>query len=75
MKLTLWVLLFRSESRSQLTIFFISQYMASRGHRVIGCAQRLLPGDEYPVDFAFAKNGENCPTEGYCFVGLVSLEG
>ncbi|KAF8320135.1 aminophospholipid-transporting P-type ATPase [Clavulina sp. PMI_390] len=49
-------------------------YMASRGHRVIGCAQHLLPGDEYPKDFVFAKNGDNCPTDGYIFVGLVSLE-
>ena len=51
-----------------------TQYMASRGHRVIGCAQLLLPGDEYPKDFAWARNGDNCPTEGYVFVGLVSLE-
>jgi sodium/potassium-transporting ATPase subunit alpha len=49
-------------------------YMASRGHRVIGCAQLLLSGDKYPNDFAFEKNGENCPIEGYCFVGLISLE-
>ena len=48
--------------------------MASRGHRVIGCAQRLLPGNEYPKDFVWATDGGNCPTEGYAFVGLVSLE-
>lgn len=49
--------------------------MASRGHRVIGAAQKLLPGDAYPVDYEFLKTGENVPTEAYVFVGLVSLEG
>ncbi|KAI0312116.1 aminophospholipid-transporting P-type ATPase [Amylostereum chailletii] len=49
-------------------------YMASRGHRVIGCAQALLPGDKYPVSYTFAKNDGNFPSSGYCFVGLVSLE-
>ncbi|KAF8328688.1 aminophospholipid-transporting P-type ATPase [Cantharellus anzutake] len=49
-------------------------YMASRGHRVIGCAQILLEGKEFPEDYTFSKTAENCPTEGYCFVGLVSLE-
>ncbi|KAH9473147.1 hypothetical protein Pst134EA_000223 [Puccinia striiformis f. sp. tritici] len=50
------------------------QYMASRGHRVIACAQMLLPGDQFPSDFAFSKKDDNCPTENLCFVGLVSLE-
>lgn len=49
-------------------------YMASRGHRVIGCAQALLPRDKYPVDYVFSKNEVNYPTSDYCFTGLVSLE-
>jgi sodium/potassium-transporting ATPase subunit alpha len=49
-------------------------YMASRGHRVIACAQALLPGDKYPADHTFSKNDGNYPETGYCFVGLVSLE-
>lgn len=48
--------------------------MASRGHRVIACAQILLPEDNYPVDYAFSKNDGNYPSTEYCFVGLVSLE-
>lgn len=48
--------------------------MASRGHRVIGCAQYLLPGDKYPLNYQFSKNDLNYPSENYCFVGLVSLE-
>lgn len=49
-------------------------YMASRGHRVIGCAQYLLPGDKYPKDYAFSKKDMNYPDSEYCFSGLVSLE-
>ncbi|KAF5349512.1 hypothetical protein D9756_009023 [Leucocoprinus leucothites] len=49
-------------------------YMASRGHRVIGCAQYLLPGEEYPIDYTFSKQDLNYPSEGYCFISLVSLE-
>ncbi|KDQ10530.1 hypothetical protein BOTBODRAFT_58067 [Botryobasidium botryosum FD-172 SS1] len=49
-------------------------YMASRGHRVIACAQSLLQDLEYPEDTVFSKAANNCPMEGYCFVGLVSLE-
>ena len=48
--------------------------MASRGHRVIACAQALLPEDQYPADHVFSKNDDNYPNTGYCFVGLVSLE-
>jgi sodium/potassium-transporting ATPase subunit alpha len=48
--------------------------MASRGHRVIACAQLLLPGDQYPVDHAFSRTDDQYPTSEYCFVGLVSLE-
>ncbi|CAH7688077.1 hypothetical protein PPACK8108_LOCUS22980 [Phakopsora pachyrhizi] len=50
------------------------QYMASRGHRVIACAQLLLAADKFPKDFQFSKKDENCPTENLCFVGLISLE-
>lgn len=48
--------------------------MASRGHRVIACAQTLLDEDQYPVDFAFSRSDANYPSSDYCFVGLVSLE-
>ncbi len=46
--------------------------MASRGHRVIACAQKLLPSTQYPADHQFSKT--DYPTDDYCFVGLVSLE-
>ncbi|KAH9171439.1 aminophospholipid-transporting P-type ATPase [Lactarius sanguifluus] len=49
-------------------------YMASRGHRVIGCAHYLLPGDKYPTDYAFSKKDMNYPDSEYCFLGLISLE-
>ncbi|KAF9036806.1 aminophospholipid-transporting P-type ATPase [Panaeolus papilionaceus] len=49
-------------------------YMASRGHRVIACAQSLLPGDEYPESYPFSKTDDQYPIADYCFVGLVSLE-
>lgn len=48
--------------------------MASRGHRVIACAQSLLPGDEYPESYPFSKTDDQYPIADYCFVGLVSLE-
>ena len=48
--------------------------MASRGHRVIACAQSLLPGDEYPVHYPFSKTDNQYPGSEYCFVGLISLE-
>jgi len=48
--------------------------MASRGHRVIGCAQYLLPEDRYPADFAFSNKDKNYPDGEYCFLGLISLE-
>lgn len=48
--------------------------MASRGHRVIACAQSLLPEKDYPADYPFSRNGVNYPSSDYCFVGLVSLE-
>lgn len=51
-----------------------SQYMASRGHRVIGCAQYLLPEDTYPTDYTFSKKDKNYPDSEYCFLGLISLE-
>ncbi|KAF5373122.1 hypothetical protein D9758_001480 [Tetrapyrgos nigripes] len=49
-------------------------YMASRGHRVIACAQLLLPDEQYPVDHVFSKTDDQYPSSDYCFVGLVSLE-
>jgi sodium/potassium-transporting ATPase subunit alpha len=48
--------------------------MASRGHRVIGCAQYLLPEDKYPADYVFSKKEVNYPDSEYCFLGLISLE-
>jgi len=48
--------------------------MASRGHRVIACAQNLLPDNEYPVNYPFSKSDDQYPGGEYCFVGLVSLE-
>ncbi|KAJ7651867.1 aminophospholipid-transporting P-type ATPase [Mycena rosella] len=49
-------------------------YMASRGHRVIACAQALLPGATYPAEHEFSRTDANYPSSDYCFVGLVSLE-
>ncbi|KAJ7144913.1 aminophospholipid-transporting P-type ATPase [Mycena crocata] len=49
-------------------------YMASRGHRVIACAQALLPGAQYPVEHEFSRTDAKYPSSDYCFVGLVSLE-
>ncbi|KIM49561.1 hypothetical protein M413DRAFT_59017 [Hebeloma cylindrosporum] len=49
-------------------------YMASRGHRVIACARKLLPGNEYAVNYPFSKTDNRYPADKYCFVGLVSLE-
>ncbi|KZT74065.1 aminophospholipid-transporting P-type ATPase [Daedalea quercina L-15889] len=49
-------------------------YMASRGHRVIACAQKLLPSDQYDIGYVFSKNDGNYPGEDYCFCGLISLE-
>ncbi|KZS98811.1 aminophospholipid-transporting P-type ATPase [Sistotremastrum niveocremeum HHB9708] len=49
-------------------------YMASRGHRVIGTAQRLLDGEEFPATHVFEKKDDRYPSQGYCFVGLISLE-
>jgi sodium/potassium-transporting ATPase subunit alpha len=48
--------------------------MASRGHRVIACAQYLLPGAQYPAEHEFSRTDMNYPSADYCFVGLVSLE-
>ena len=48
--------------------------MASRGHRVIACAQKLLPGDAYDRDYEFSKNDGNYPSTDYTFCGLISLE-
>ncbi|KAJ7019543.1 HAD-like domain-containing protein [Mycena alexandri] len=50
------------------------KYMASCGHRVIACAQALLPGAQYPAEHEFSRTEGNYPSSDYCFVGLVSLE-
>ncbi|THH27921.1 hypothetical protein EUX98_g6275 [Antrodiella citrinella] len=47
-------------------------YMASRGHRVIANAQRLLPSSEYTQHTAFTK--DQYPSTEYTFVSLTSLE-
>ncbi|PSR80296.1 hypothetical protein PHLCEN_2v6768 [Hermanssonia centrifuga] len=49
-------------------------YMASRGHRVIACAQRLLPAPEFTQSTTFSKNDGVYPSTEYCFVSLTSLE-
>ncbi|KAJ7067761.1 aminophospholipid-transporting P-type ATPase [Mycena belliarum] len=49
-------------------------YMASRGHRVIACAQLLLPAATYPAEHEFSRTDGNYPSSDYCFAGLVSLE-
>jgi sodium/potassium-transporting ATPase subunit alpha len=46
--------------------------MASRGHRVIACAQLVLPDSSFPLSHTFTK--ETYPSSGYTFCGLVSLE-
>lgn len=48
--------------------------MASRGHRVIACAQLLLASDKYSFNHEFSKKDNQYPSTDYCFVGLVSLE-
>lgn len=48
--------------------------MASRGHRVIANAQRLLPSPEYSLNTKFAKTDGEYPSDEYCFVSLISLE-
>ncbi|KAH8657690.1 hypothetical protein BX600DRAFT_468011 [Xylariales sp. PMI_506] len=51
------------------------EHMASRGHRVLGFAELLLPGDKYPEDFEFDKKAKNYPQGGdFVFVGLASLQ-
>ena len=50
------------------------EFMASRGHRVLGFAQLLLPGDQFPEDFVFDKKAKNYPQGDLCFVGLASLQ-
>ncbi|TPX32086.1 hypothetical protein SmJEL517_g04751 [Synchytrium microbalum] len=48
--------------------------MAKRGHRVIAFAQLLLSGAKYTDNFRFALDKKNYPTDGLCFLGLVSLD-
>ncbi|KAH9890537.1 aminophospholipid-transporting P-type ATPase [Cubamyces lactineus] len=49
-------------------------YMASRGHRVIACAQKLLPSNIYDASYEFNKTDSKYPSTEYCFCGLISLE-
>ena len=42
---------------------------------VIACAQSLLPKGQYPADVDISKANNNVPLDGFCFVGLFSLEG
>lgn len=50
------------------------EHMASKGHRVLGFAECLLPEDQFPEDFAFNKKEKNYPTSDFIFVGLASLQ-
>lgn len=50
------------------------EHMASQGHRVLGFAELLLPGDQYPEDYVFDKKEKNYPTSDFIFVGLASLQ-
>lgn len=50
------------------------EHMASLGQRVLGFAEMLLPGDQYPEDFAFDKKLKNYPAGDFIFVGLASLQ-
>jgi sodium/potassium-transporting ATPase subunit alpha len=50
------------------------EHMASNGHRVLGFAEMLLPGDKYPEDFEFDKKEKNYPLSDFIFVGLASLQ-
>ncbi|TLD18358.1 P-type cation exchange alpha subunit of ATPase [Venturia nashicola] len=50
------------------------EHMASLGQRVLGFAELLLPGTQYPEDFVFDKKLSNYPTGGFVFVGLASLQ-
>ena len=50
------------------------EHMASRGHRVLGFAEMLLPRGQYPEDFAFDKKAKNYPMGDFVFVGLASLQ-
>ncbi|KAK4186973.1 putative type IIC NA+/K+/H+-transporting ATPase [Podospora australis] len=48
--------------------------MAGRGHRVLGFAELLLPGDKFPENFVFDKKLKNYPLGEFVFVGLASLQ-
>lgn len=50
------------------------EHMASRGHRVLGFAEMLLPLDQFPEHFAFDKKAKNYPSGDFTFVGLASLQ-
>jgi sodium/potassium-transporting ATPase subunit alpha len=50
------------------------EQMAGQGHRVLGFAEMLLPGDKFPDTFVFDKKTKNYPLGDFIFVGLASLE-
>jgi sodium/potassium-transporting ATPase subunit alpha len=50
------------------------EHMASRGHRVLGFAKLLLPGNDFPEGFVFDKKTKNYPYSDLVFVGLASLQ-
>ncbi|KAK3376562.1 hypothetical protein B0T24DRAFT_656487 [Lasiosphaeria ovina] len=50
------------------------KHMAGRGHRVLGFAEMLLPGDQYPGDFVFDKKAKNYSLGNFIFAGLASLQ-
>ncbi|OMH78809.1 Sodium/potassium-transporting ATPase subunit alpha-2 [Zancudomyces culisetae] len=50
------------------------EYMAGKGHRVLGFAQLDLDIEKYPLDYEFDKKAQNYPTQGFNFIGLASLE-
>jgi sodium/potassium-transporting ATPase subunit alpha len=50
------------------------EHIASLGHRVLGFAELLLSGDQYPENFVFDKKAKNYPLGDFVFVGLASLQ-
>ncbi|KAJ0059191.1 hypothetical protein NL108_009129, partial [Boleophthalmus pectinirostris] len=43
------------------------------GERVLGFCHLFLPPSQYPTHFSFDTDDVNFPTEGLCFVGLISM--
>jgi len=53
----------------------INETLARRGERVLAFAHKILPKEQYPVDFPFDvdSNPPNYPTGGLTLIGLLSL--